>query len=96
MKMNALVINLGNVYLLAPPHKSVFTDIETNLDKRAAKKRRLECYTYRLSIGSDLHFKSHTGLYGVKSYSIARIQNSIGKYNTDISYIWNIICEMAF
>ena len=46
MKMNALVINLGNVYLLAPPHKSVFTDIETNLDKRAAKKRRLECYTY--------------------------------------------------
>ena len=36
--MNALVINLGNVYLLAPPHKSVFTDIETNLDKRAAKK----------------------------------------------------------
>ena len=38
VKMNALVINLGNVYLLAPPHKSVFTDIETNLDKRAAKK----------------------------------------------------------
>ena len=89
MKMNALVINLGNVYLLAPPHKSVFTDIETNLDKRAAKKKKIRVlHIYRfLSIGNDLHFKSDAGLYGVKSYSIARIQNFIGKYNTDISYI---------
>ena len=27
VKMNALVVNFGNVYLLASPHKSVFTDI---------------------------------------------------------------------
>ena len=42
VKMNALVVNFGNVYLLASPstQKSVFTDpYQTNLDKRPSQKK---------------------------------------------------------
>ena len=40
VRMNALVVNFGNVYLLASTHKSVFTLYQTNRDKRAEKKVR--------------------------------------------------------